>query len=211
MVNITEEVWKKFSPPLRPRKSTCAGKNQILNIYDTNLSSDPKNKASGRSISTELLRRCCCVTDGSSIQDFWHIALLGMRCDSIAVKTFVLLLWALSRVMRYTPVEQYFYAHFKTSLDILNSSSLRMFILEFLPSKYGTKLLCRNCRHFPFFANLVYCKTFISCMVLFIVLVCCYPLMEFWVLSSESKLRWPSAFSMKVVCSNYSASENSFG
>ena len=31
---------EKFSPPLRPRKSTCTGKNQILNIYDTNLSSE---------------------------------------------------------------------------------------------------------------------------------------------------------------------------
>ena len=55
------------------------------------------------------------------------------------------LLWALSCVMRYTPVEQHSYADFKTSLDILNSSSLRMFILEFLPSKYGTELLRRNC------------------------------------------------------------------
>ena len=76
----------------------------------------------GSSISTVLLRRCCRVITEPT-HDFWHFALLGTRCDSIAVKTFFGFLSPLSRVMRYTSVEQCFYADFKTSPGILNSLS----------------------------------------------------------------------------------------
>ena len=150
-----------------------------------------------------------------------------MRCDSIAVKTFRILLtisWEMaSSVFMQT----------SKLLWTLNSSSLRTYILEFLLSKYSWMLLenneivsgsysvlsffrtvlCRNCRVvcqageclsrtslFSPASLRNFWKTFISYIVFFYrVLVCCCPFLKFWVLSHESKLRWISVFSIKVI------------
>ena len=111
---------EKVSPPLRPRTlndksppflsvgiSLAPGRTRFWIFMTPIWALENKlglglHLLGGSSISTGLLRCCCRVVtpEFRSTHDFWHFALLGKRCDSIAVKTFLGFLWPLSLVTR---------------------------------------------------------------------------------------------------------------